>query len=184
MSDTDREWAAALDRHRPALLQMGRRPDSGLGPVQARSGGSRSANFARSDSRRATSSQPAAPRGARFLRRSLTNNLIDAARKFGRSRSDVSPDALAESSGRLADWLVAADTSPSERAARNERYARLAAELAALPDDQRIAVEMRYLQGLKVTAIAMLLDRSEGAVSQLLRRAVGALRNGLAEFGS
>ena len=184
MSDTDREWAAALDRHRPALLQWaeGQTPGwvrSKLDPADLVQQTLLEAIRGEQRLRGRPDLEVLA-----FLRRALTNNLIDAARKFGRSRSDVSPDALAESSGRLADWLVAADTSPSERAARNERYARLAADLAALPDDQRIAVEMRYLQGLKVTAIAMLLDRSEGAVSQLLHRAVGALRNGLAEFGS
>ena len=112
-----------------------------------------------------------------YLRRALTNNLIDAARKFARGRGDVSADAAAESGRRLADWLAAADTSPSERASRNERYARLAAGLVLLPGAQRVAVELRYLQGMKVAAIARLLGRSEGAVSLLLHRAVVALRD-------
>lgn len=89
----------------------------------------------------------------------------------------MSADAAAESGRRLADWLAAADTSPSERASRNQRYARLAAGLARLPDAQRVAVELRYLQGMKVAAIAALLGRSEGAVSLLLHRAVAALRD-------
>ncbi|MBA4062901.1 MAG: RNA polymerase subunit sigma-70 [Isosphaera sp.] len=111
-----------------------------------------------------------------YLRRALANNLVDAARKFARTRGDLSPDALAESSGRLADFLAADHTSPSERADRNERFARLAVALAGLPDAQRVAVEMRYLRGCKVTDIARALGRSEGAVSLLLHRAVTALR--------
>ena len=91
------------------------------------------------------------------------------------------PDLAGQSSVRLADWLAADDTSPSERAARNERYERLAAALIELPDDQRVAVEMRYLQGLKVGDIATALARSEGAVSGLLHRAVTALRGVLTE---
>ena len=112
-----------------------------------------------------------------YLRRALTNNLIDAARKFARTRTDVSADAAEASSVRLADWIAANHSSPSERAVRNERFARLAAGLGRLPDDQRIAVEMRYLQSAKVGEIAQLLDRSENAVSALLHRAVLALRN-------
>lgn len=111
-----------------------------------------------------------------YLRRALSNNLIDAARKFARTRDDLSPAAAAESSVRLADWLAAGHTSPSERADRNERFELLASALAGLPDAQRVAVEMRYLQGCKVAEIARALDRSEGAVSLLLHRAVTTLR--------
>ena len=109
--------------------------------------------------------------------RSLSNNLIDAARKHGRSRTDT----LAQSSVRLADWLAADHTSPSERAERNERFERLAHALAGLPDAQRIAVEMRYLQKLKVSEMAALMNRNENAVSQLIHRAVTALRGVLDE---
>lgn len=115
-----------------------------------------------------------------YLRRALSNNLIDAARKFARSQTDVSPDDVARSSVRLADWLAADHTSPSERAARNEQFERLAGALSELPDAQRIVVEMRYLQKMRVDAIAQTLGRSEGAVSQLLHRAVVALRGALA----
>jgi len=111
-----------------------------------------------------------------YMRRMLSNNLIDVARKFGHTRTDDSRDEFAESSARLADWLAADHSSPSERADRNERFERLALALAKLPDAQRIAVEMRYLQNLKVSEIASQTDRKENAVSQLLYRAVTALR--------
>jgi RNA polymerase sigma-70 factor (ECF subfamily) len=116
-----------------------------------------------------------------YLRRSLTNNLIDALRKFARNRDDLSPDVVAESSVRLEKWIAADQTSPSGRADRNERFAQLAAALAALPDTQRIAVEMRYLMGMKVIEIAQQLGKSEGAVSVMLHRAVTALRGVLTE---
>jgi RNA polymerase sigma-70 factor (ECF subfamily) len=116
-----------------------------------------------------------------FARRALANNLIDAARKFARSRTDVSPNDFGRSSVRLADWLAADHTSPSERADRNERFERLAAALADLPDAQRVVVEMRYLQKLKIAEIAATIGRSEGAVSQLLHRAVTALRDVLTD---
>jgi RNA polymerase sigma-70 factor (ECF subfamily) len=113
-----------------------------------------------------------------YLRRALTHNLIDAARKFAPTKADA---AALDSSVRLADWLAADQTSPSERADRNERYARMAVALADLPEAQRAAVELRYLQGMKVTEIATILGRSEGAVSLLLHRAVSKLRLELTE---
>ena len=116
-----------------------------------------------------------------YLFRALANNLIDAVRKHAPARGDVSPDALAESSMRMAEWVAADHTSPSDRADRNERFAHLAVALTGLPDSQRLAVEMRYLLGMKVTEIAHALSRSEGAVSLLLHRALTALRGTLTE---
>jgi RNA polymerase sigma-70 factor (ECF subfamily) len=121
----------------------------------------------------------AAPAARGYLFRALANNLIDALRKYAPARNDVSPDALAESSMRMADWVAANDTSPSERAERNERFARLAGELAKLPEAQRIAVEMRYLLGMKVIEIARVLNRTADAVSLLLYRALSTLRTTL-----
>jgi RNA polymerase sigma-70 factor (ECF subfamily) len=115
-----------------------------------------------------------------YLRRGLTNDLIDATRKFAREHAGATDDR-ARSSARLDDWLRADHTSPSERAARNEQFERLAAALTDLPDAQRIAVEMRYLQKLKIAEIAGLMGRSEGSVSQLLHRAVSALRDVLTD---
>lgn len=119
-----------------------------------------------------------------YLFTALTRNLIDAVRKYTPEGRDVSPDALAESSRRMAGWIEAPDTAPSQRAERNERYARLAGALAKLPEAQRIAVEMRYLLGMRVGEIARILNRSEGAVSLLLYRAVTALRDLLTESGA
>jgi RNA polymerase sigma-70 factor, ECF subfamily len=112
-----------------------------------------------------------------YLRRALANNVIDAARKFAHARDGFSPDLAGQSSVSLADWLAADDTSPSERAARNEKFETLASALLDLPTDQRVAVELRYLQGMKVKDIAVVLARSEGAVSLLLFRAVKSLRD-------
>ncbi len=117
-----------------------------------------------------------------YLRRALANNLIDAVRKFGRGRNDISPDVLADSTRRMNQWLEAPDTSPSERFDRSERFSRLADGLAKLPVAQRIAVEMRYLQGARVSEIASALSRTEGAVAALLHRAVIALRQELIDL--
>ena len=120
-----------------------------------------------------------------YLRRALTNNLIDAARKFAPAKGELSPDAAAQSSLRLADWIAADHTSPSERADRGGAFNRLAEGLAKLPDcATRRRRGLRYLQGMKVTEIARILGKSEGAVSQLLHRGVSALRVELSELDS
>jgi RNA polymerase sigma-70 factor, ECF subfamily len=111
-----------------------------------------------------------------YLREALQNNLYDAIRKHAMKRADVSAAVLAESSVRLAEYFAADHTSPSERAERSEWFARLADAINNLPDAQRVAVEMRYLRGLRVGEIARKLDRSVGAVSLLLHRALAALR--------
>jgi RNA polymerase sigma-70 factor (ECF subfamily) len=52
----------------------------------------------------------------------------------------------------------------------------LARCLAALPDDQRVAVEMHHLRDLPVSAIAAELGKTEASVAGLLRRGLKRLR--------
>ena len=120
---------------------------------------------------------------AAWLRSILGNVLIDAARKYGGDRHERSLQAaLEESSARLEAFLVADQTSPSERAERNERLLRLADALARLPDDQRRAVELRHLQGLALAEIAVEMDRSVDSVVGLIHRGLRALRKDLDEL--
>lgn len=111
-----------------------------------------------------------------YLRRALLNNLIDSARKYAKNRGEIAPESLAESSMRMAEWLAASDTSPSERFSNKEKAARLAEGVARLPEAQRLAVELRYMKGQKVADIAKSLGKTEGAVAALLHRAVTTLK--------
>lgn len=117
-----------------------------------------------------------------YLRRILANNLIDAIRKYGGTKQHISAELLANSTFHALNWLAANDTSPSERCSRNEQSIRLADCLAALPENQRTVIEMRYFQGTKLCEIALKLDRSEGAVAALLHRAVRTLKSQLHEL--
>lgn len=116
-----------------------------------------------------------------YLKKALKRNLIDAFRKYGNERADLTPEVLVDSSMRLVEWIAAEQTSPSEQAMRREQFARLAEALLELPDSQRVAIEMRYLQGMRVRDIAPLLNRSADAVSLLLFRGLAALRDILNE---
>ena len=89
---------------------------------------------------------------AAYLRRCLSNNLIDAVRKFRPSLREVD---LEKSSARIESWLAADDTQPSERLAREERLNQLVDALATLPESQRMAVEWKHLKGLSIRDIAL-----------------------------
>jgi len=59
----------------------------------------------------------------------------------------------------------------------------LATALATLPAAQRAAVVFRYLDDLPVREVALLMDRSEGAVESLLSRGRDSLRRLYQEAG-
>lgn len=121
-----------------------------------------------------------------WLRQVLANNLRDEVRKFAAAARDVGRErsleaALDASSSRVEGWLAADQSSPSERADRNERLLALADALARLPDDQRQAVELHHLHGRPLEEIAATLGRSKGAVAALLFRGLKKLRTILGE---
>jgi RNA polymerase sigma-70 factor (ECF subfamily) len=121
-----------------------------------------------------------------WLRTILTNTLADAMRRFGRRQRDVGVErsleaAVEDSSVRLNAWLAADQSSPSQKAMREEQLLQLAAALAQLPPDQRTAVELRHLRGYSVAAISQQMDRSEAGVTGLIRRGLQKLRKELAE---
>ena len=123
---------------------------------------------------------------AAWLRQILARQLANLARDHQRERRDVRREcsleqAVEQSSARLEAWLAAEQSSPSERAERNEQLLTLASALASLPEAQREAVEMRYLQGLSLTEIATQMARTPGAVAGLLHRGLDAMREHLGE---
>ena len=116
-----------------------------------------------------------------LLRRLLANNLSDEARKARTLKRDACreqslDDALERSSARLEAFLAAEQSSPSVRAERNEELQRLAEALEKLPESQRQAVELHYLQGLSLADVAAQLGRTKAAIGGLLHRGLDALR--------
>ena len=85
---------------------------------------------------------------------------------------------------RLEHWLAADQSSPSERAERNESIVRLADALARLPEDNRRALVMRHCQGSSLAEISAELGRTPQAIAGLLKRGLARLRDLLPDVGS
>ena len=121
-----------------------------------------------------------------WLRQILARKLADALRHHKQARRDVDRErsldaALENSSVRLEAFLAADQSSPSQRADRNEQVLRLAGALAELPAAQAEAVMLHYLQGQPLAEVGRQLDRSPPAVMGLLHRGLTRLRTRLRE---
>lgn len=170
-----------LERYRPYLrllarLQLHRQLQSKIDESDIVQQTMLHAHQARGGFRGTTNAERAA-----WLRQILARNLAHAARDFGRDKRDLSREQslqanLDQSSARLEAFLAADESSPSQRAARNEDVLRLAAALETLPEAQRQAIELHYWQGCTVAEVGEQLERSTAAVAGLLHRGLTALR--------
>ncbi|HEX3449575.1 MAG TPA: sigma-70 family RNA polymerase sigma factor [Isosphaeraceae bacterium] len=160
-----------------AELQLGRGPDVRIDPSDIVQQTLLDAHRDRDHFRGRTESEMAA-----WLRRLLSCNLTDAARAIGRAKRDVGREcsfeaAVDASSARLESWLAAQQSSPSERAERNEAILRLLDALALLPEANRQALLLRHCQGLSLAEISARLGRTPPAVAGLLKRGLAELRS-------
>lgn len=119
-----------------------------------------------------------------WLRQILARNIAHLIRDFGRDKRDIAREQpiaaqLDQSSTRLEAWLASQESSPSQRAVRNEDFARLSTALGQLNDAQRAAVELHYWHGWTLAEIGERLERSPSAVAGLLHRGIAALRAAL-----
>jgi RNA polymerase sigma-70 factor (ECF subfamily) len=99
-----------------------------------------------------------------WLRAILARELAVIARKRGRRpvRRHLLESALEQSSVWLESLLATEESSPSQEMVRAERLVELTRTLATLPADQRTAVELRYLRGMSVPAVAATIRTSCG----------------------
>jgi RNA polymerase sigma-70 factor (ECF subfamily) len=121
-----------------------------------------------------------------WLKRILTNRAKDKNDYWHAEIRDVDREcpieaASEDSSHRLADFIAAQNSSPSEHVTKEEQLARLARALDELENDHREAIVARYLMQLPVAEIAAQMKRSERAVAGLLLRGRKRLRDLLTE---
>lgn len=126
------------------------------------------------------------PEKAAWLRQILARNIADEARKYSRSKRAVSMErslqaSIDDSSHRLERLLTADQSSPSQKMIRNDQALQLARALSAIPEEQRIAIELHHLKGLKTSEVARQLGKSHASVAGLLRRGLKNLRELLQE---
>lgn len=116
-----------------------------------------------------------------WLRAILSNVLMVSIRTYATGMRDVHRErsidaAVEESAVRLEEWLHAEQSSPSQQASRHEQLILLASALAALPDDQREAVELHHLKGYTVAEVGVVLERTRAAAMGLIFRGLKRLR--------
>jgi RNA polymerase sigma-70 factor (ECF subfamily) len=85
---------------------------------------------------------------------------------------------------RLEREAAAADTSPSRRMRRDERFDRLEKALNRLSPDHKRALVLSRIEGLKVSEISQKMNRSTNAVKKLLARALEELRRSFGDTES
>ena len=103
-----------------------------------------------------------------WLRRVAHNKLIDSYRRHAR-RAAVSLDTVMDA--------VYEDEAqaPEQVAIRHEELAQLREAIGKLSPLQQQVLQLRYSHGLRFAEIALLLDKREDAVRQLLSRTLALL---------
>ena len=99
-------------------------------------------------------------------------------RTVGKRRSKRSMEALDDHR----QTLVSEEPTPHERAEDLDVQARVASALDTLPEDQREALVLMYLQGYSVSDISDLTGASESAVKMRLKRGRDALKERLGSY--
>lgn len=116
-----------------------------------------------------------------WLRKILVRQICHLDRDMHRDKRDVRREQsmeqkLAQSSMRLQGLLAADQATPSQVAVVGENLSSLVEAVERLPDAQRMAIELHYLEGMKLAEVAEALDKTTGAVAGLLHRGMKQLR--------
>jgi RNA polymerase sigma-70 factor (ECF subfamily) len=113
-----------------------------------------------------------------WIMKLLERNLLQSVRNHTLGKRDVrlEQDWSGTDGSAQMTWhsLTGGDSSPTSRVVRGEAALLLAQVLESLPEDQRVAVEMRYIAQQSLQAIADEMGRSVGSVAGLIRRGVEA----------
>ncbi|HEY1959490.1 MAG TPA: sigma-70 family RNA polymerase sigma factor [Polyangiaceae bacterium] len=106
---------------------------------------------------------------------------LDAARSRTRALKRQAPEPAAESVRDVTDRIPDSKPSPFDRTARMQELAKLDAAMAALPEKQREAVTLFFLEGLSYVEIGEKLGVPVGTVATWILRGKKALAATLSE---
>lgn len=116
-----------------------------------------------------------------WLRHILRNNVSSAHQRHlttqKRSAKREVPNSPTDSRPALTELAPSDVSSPSQRMMRDEAAVYLANCLEDIPDTQREALRLRYVEGCSLKEISAKMEKSEMAVAGLLKRGLQALRN-------
>lgn len=111
-----------------------------------------------------------------WLFRVVTNTCLDELRRRGRIRHASLDDAMPVEEGVVSRQASDESESPVEYAERHEVQAAVQRAINRLPDEYRVVVILRDLQGLSYHEIAAMLGTTLGTIKSRLHRARQALR--------
>ncbi len=112
-----------------------------------------------------------------WLFRIAANAAADRARQGSRVTTLGRTAPTDEEQGPQEDAVRSDEPTPEQWAERWEQAYAMRTRLAALPEDQRRAVRLRYYEDRALLDVAAEMGRSEGAIKQLLQRALKTLRS-------
>ena len=120
-----------------------------------------------------------------WLQRIFYHRLTDIARRLRTQKRAMDREQPLRRTDDSASFCwnepVADQTTPSQRVIRGEMALRLGQVLQSLPEHQREAVRMRYIEGLPMEQIAEELSRSVQATAGLIKRGLQKLRSKMNE---
>jgi len=116
-----------------------------------------------------------------WLRQILAHQLCHLDRDLHRDKRDIRREQsmeqkLAQSSMRLEGLLAGDGPTPSQNAALGENVLQVASAIERLPSAQREAIQLHYLEGMKLSDVAQRMDKSSGAIAGLMHRGMKTLR--------
>jgi RNA polymerase sigma-70 factor (ECF subfamily) len=110
--------------------------------------------------------------------------LIDAQKRAAGREVPLQGGTPHSDGGGIIDLLVASMTSASAAFSRNQRELRMWEALDTLPEDQREALRLRYVDGLPTKEIALRLHKTDGAIRVMLTRSLDKLQHLLGQSGA
>lgn len=124
------------------------------------------------------------PEFSAWLKQILRHNVTNLVRDNRAAKRDVRREQyLDDAEGSVSvTWMQPAGrgTTPSQRVIKAEAALNLAHAIEQLPEQQRLAVRMRHLEGRGIDDVAAAMNKSPAAVAGLIRRGLEALRERLA----
>ena len=113
----------------------------------------------------------------------VDRRIVDAHRRyFGTQKRDAGREVRLGGPGGptgqagLINMLAASMTSPSRAFSRNQREFHLMQAVESLPEEQRQALHLRYVENLPTKEISQRLDKSDVAVRVMLTRSLRKLQ--------